>query len=149
MHGQDTEKAWKLAVIALVVFFVCALIVTMIVAARKIRIVEPDYYRQGLYYGEQSRSTAKAADWKTFYFLEKGMLRLSLTDSAGIPVAGAEVFFISVTRPELKSRTAKLIEVQPGIYNASLDVNGLTGLNGTIRIKRDYACITEKVALFK
>lgn len=47
---------WKIMLAVLVTLFVGAQIVTLVIAARKVgRVVDPDYYRNGLHYGAPLR----------------------------------------------------------------------------------------------
>ncbi|CAH2031749.1 FixH family protein [Trichlorobacter ammonificans] len=56
MTKRSGGTPWKIILAALVVVFIGAQIVTLIIAARKVSpVVDPDYYRKGLHYGETVR----------------------------------------------------------------------------------------------
>lgn len=145
---QLTEKQWKISVAALVAFFICALVATMIVAAQKVRVVESDYYRQGIEYGEQSRVAAKAAGWKLFSSLRNNMLDVNVLDTAGTPITRAEVSFIPGRMPE-NNKAVILEEVEPGVYQTMITASGTDQLRGIILIRHGDAVLSQNVALFR
>ncbi|MCM2357469.1 MAG: FixH family protein [Geobacteraceae bacterium] len=56
MRDNDPEagKPWKITLAALVGIFLIAMAATMVIAARKVsRVVDPDYYMNGLHYGQR------------------------------------------------------------------------------------------------
>ena len=50
---QGAGKPWKILLAALVGVFLIAMTASMIIAGRRVsRVVDPDYYNNGLHYGE-------------------------------------------------------------------------------------------------
>lgn len=148
MHARITEKKWKIGIATLVAFFVCALVATMIVAAQNVKVTEPDYYRQGIKYDEQRKSTANATGWKIYYFVQNEILRVKMTDAAGIPVSGAEVYFFKGLAPEKSVKAVSLGEYEPGVYQGTVKTSGTGQMRGTIKIKRGEDKISQKIAIF-
>jgi len=52
-NPQGTGKPWKILLASLVGVFLVAMAASMVIAGRKVsRVVDPDYYYNGLHYGE-------------------------------------------------------------------------------------------------
>ena len=51
--SQGAGKPWKILLASLVGVFLIAMTASMIIAGRRVsRVVDPDYYNNGLHYGE-------------------------------------------------------------------------------------------------
>lgn len=149
MPGHGAEKKWKLIVTSLVVFFTCALVATMMLAKHAVKVLDQDYYRQGLDYGRQSTAAEKTSGWKRTYSFRSGLLRVTVTDSTGIPVSGAKTLFTPHQISANDAHSVKLDECEPGVYQTSVALEDVKEIRGTIFIKRDEAALSEKVALFR
>lgn len=149
MPEQETGKRWKVALAALVALFVCAQIASMMMAARTVKVLEPDYYRQGVRYGEQSKPAEKAAGWRILCSVKGETFSVQVLDAGGAPVSGAEASFAPGRTPEKNAKPFPLTEGEPGIYRAALVADGTQETRGTIRIRHGETLISEKVALFR
>ena len=149
MHDQGSENRWKIAITVLVAFFVCALIATMVLAARKVKVLDKDYYRQGMNYGERSKTAEKSSGWKIVSSLKNEILSLYVINSQGIPVTGAEAGFVPRHISGKVAQSVTLVEFEPGRYQAPVALEYGKEVRGTITIKRGDAAISAKVALFR
>lgn len=147
MQGRRDGKRWKLAVAAVVIFFVSALFATMMLAGLNVKVLDHDYYRKGINYGQDGTEKNKASGWKTDCSLRSGVLRVKVTDSYGMPVIGAQADF--TPRVPEKARSIPLEESEPGLYRADLTLQEKNEVRGTVVIKHGGAAVSEKVALFR
>ncbi len=57
---QDGGKPWKIGLALMVGLFIVATVASLVVASRRVsRVVDRDYYRHGLHYGETALTAEK------------------------------------------------------------------------------------------
>lgn len=60
MNRRNNGTSWKIGLAALVGIFLIAMAASLTLANRRVsRVVDPDYYRNGLHYGERLSSVEK------------------------------------------------------------------------------------------
>lgn len=136
---------WKILLGLLVVLFVGAQILTMLFAGRKVAgVVEPDYYKKGLQYGETlRRSQANRPAWVMTATMNADRLQVTVRDNFGAPVSGATARLEQVGAPAVE-----LAESAPGVYRSSQTFSA-SELRGTVSISRGDALFSDKMVLFR
>jgi len=57
---RDGGRAWKIGLSLMVGLFLVAMATSLMLASRRVsRVVDPDYYRNGLHYGEKPSAAVR------------------------------------------------------------------------------------------
>ncbi len=154
MRGTMQEKRqagsrWIISLLVLIGVFVVSTAASMIFAARRVsRVVDADYYRHGIHYGEMHDRPGEAGrEWRMAASLTGGQFEVQVRDGAGAPVTGGHVTCDLVLGRAPRKVSLVLIESRPGIYRASCPA-ALHGEGyGTMRCTRGNAAVSGKVVV--
>lgn len=90
MSTFKTGKIWLYGLLLLVAIFIVGMVVSLMKAGREVsRVVDKDYYNQGLHYapGDTGEAAARLG-WQALPTVRNGRFELRITDRNGAPVTG-------------------------------------------------------------
>lgn len=154
MRGTMQEKRpagsrWKISLLVLIGVFIGSTAASMIFAARRVsRVVDADYYRHGIHYGETHDRPGEAGRaWRMAASLTAGEFEVHVRDGAGAPVAGGHVTCDLVLGRPAQHVSLLLAEAGPGVYRAPCPA-ALRGEGyGTMRCTRGDTVVSGKVVV--
>ncbi len=140
---------WKISLLVLIGIFICSTIASMIVAARRVsRVVDADYYRHGIQYGETHDRLKKACkEWRMAASLTGDRFQVQVRDGAGAPVSGGHVTCDLVLGRAAHTVSLTLTEACPGVYCAPFPAAVHGEGYGTMRCTRGGAVVSGKVVV--
>ncbi len=151
VNRPDTGKSWKIMLAALVGLFLVAMVVSLVLAGRRVsRVVDTDYYRNGLHYGQTLNRPGKAAaGWTMAAVLAGDQLQVHVLDKSGVPVTGGRLRF-APEQGTARQQSPDLIfaESGPGMYQALSPVGKRSEIRGAMHFSRGADVISEKMVLF-
>lgn len=97
-HHPTSSRSWKVFLLGLFALFATGMATGFIMAARDgARLVDRDYYEQGVHYGDLSarQRAAAQAGWRFQVSRQGSDLLVTLSDGEGRGVPGVEVGFVA------------------------------------------------------
>lgn len=141
-------NGYKVALALLVGLFLAGMLVTLLIAGRRVsRVVDADYYSHGLHYGRTANGDInRGLDWIISATLSGGNLQVCVKDEHGAPVPGGRLQF----SPERVAACGPLAlaESAPGVFSAPYPAPSQGEVHGTLRFTRGDAVATQKLVLF-
>ncbi|HEY6871947.1 MAG TPA: FixH family protein [Geobacteraceae bacterium] len=144
--------SWKITLVVLICLFAVTTALSLFIAGRRVsRVVDSDYYRHGLHYGETHSSPGAAgADWSMAASLAGDQLQVKVRDGNGAPVTGGQVTCdLELGCAGEKRLSLSLVEAGPGVYRTSCP-EALRGEGrGTMRCTRGDTAISGKLVVLQ
>jgi nitrogen fixation protein FixH len=152
VKNQDTGQVWRISLAVMVGLFICGTVASLVVAKRRVsRVVDADYYRHGLHYGQQNLSGERGHElgWRLEPALAAGQIQVRVDDASGQPVTGGRMIIdLEENAADTPAGTLVLDEKLPGVYRTAAARWGRGGIRGTMRFSRGNAEVREKVVVF-
>ncbi|GEM_PF-4595276 len=145
MSDQSAGRSWKLLIAGILISFAFFQIVTMLVAKKSIRVVEKNYYSEGLRYAEKIKSAKKASGWKITPVFADGKIRVLATEASQMPLIGAEAVFTRLPAVGETGLSFRLTETAPGEYVAKMPFYGSNAAEVIVTLTRGDASASVKV----
>lgn len=149
--AKYNARPWKIALLLLVGVFLTGMAATLVIAERRVsRVVDADYYKNGLHYDQTRLGTKNAGlGWTMSASLAAGDLQVEVKDQAGAPLSGGGLRFQPDERPSAGPASAfALTESAPGVFRAPRPASSTGEVHGTLRFTRGEATASQKVVLF-
>jgi nitrogen fixation protein FixH len=149
---QDAGRVWRISLAAMVGLFICATVASLVVAKRRVsRVVDADYYRHGLHYGQRNLSGERGHElgWRLEPVLAAGQIQVRVDNADGQPVTGGRMIIdLEESATGTPAGSLVLDEKLPGVYRTAAARWGRRDIRGTMRFSRGNAEVREKVVVF-
>lgn len=148
--AKSTGRSYKIAISLLFGIFLLGMAATLLISARRgSRVVDADYYNNGLRYG-QTRSGAlnPGLRWSLSAYIEGGDLLVRVSDETGAPVGGGRLLFQAGRDAAGRTGALHLAESAPGIFRAPRPAAHQGELQGILLFTRGEASANQRVVFF-
>lgn len=145
---RDPSQRWKMLLALIIGVFLAGMVLSMVLAAHRIgRVVDVDYYQNGLHYGRTASGALNPGiGWSINAYLAGNDLRVLVRDRSGSPVAGGRLSLHDTALPA--SPPLKLAEISPGAFSCPKPLSRQGEMRGTLRFTCGEASATQKLVLF-
>jgi len=143
-------SSWQIGLALLLGVFLIGMAASLLMAARRMsRVVDTDYYSNGLHY-DQTRGGSKNAGltWSMSASLAGEELLVRVKDRTGSPVAGGRLSFESARGNSGELAVLTLSESAPGLFRALRPIAQTGELHGTLCFTRGEEAASHKLVLF-
>jgi len=148
--ARNGTSPYKIALALIFAAFLIGMAATLTISAnRGTRVVDSDYYNNGLHY-DQTPSGAKnpGLGWSMSASLADNGLRVLVNDENGAPIGGGKLSFHPKRGGADEAGTLPLTESAPGVFSAPRPASPQGELHGTLRFTKGEASASQKVVLF-
>jgi len=150
LSAKNTAHPWKIALALLFGVFLTGMAATFTISShRGSRVVDPDYYKNGLHY-DQTASGAKnpGLHWSMSAALAGSDLLVRVCDAAGAPIGGGKLSFHPKRRDANQADALPLAESAPGVFRAPRPITSQGELHGVLHFTKGEASASQKLVLF-